>query len=208
MKKILILFLSTILLYSCSKDTSSTNLILNPPPPPPSTYHVGDIGPASGRIVHIPDTQIPFYIESAPNILPRAPWGCKGTLITYTYPQNYSNGQSSIHGFDNTIDITNQCSEINGAAKICGDLVINGFDDWYLPSMSELNMAYQGYSEAVLNSPANGVSGPSGFWWSSNQYNSNTAWVDKRTGDVTQRYTTQDKSDSVWCRIIAVRKFQ
>ena len=41
-------------------------------------------------------------------------------------------------GESNTIEIVNNCSG-NTAAKYCNDLIENGYNDWFLPSLNELN---------------------------------------------------------------------
>ena len=41
-------------------------------------------------------------------------------------------------GETNTIEIVNNCSG-NTAAKYCNDLIENGYNDWFLPSLNELN---------------------------------------------------------------------
>jgi len=61
-------------------------------------------------------------------------------------------------------------SQGNGAyaAKLCDDLVLNGYSDWYLPSKDELNILYQN---------RNAIGGFSGdVYWSSSEYNLNFAW--------------------------------
>ncbi len=74
-----------------------------------------------------------------------APWGCQ----EYNYPGVNQIGLSGADGTaigtgnQNTIDIMNGCSEAGIAARICGDLVLNGYSDWYLPSKDELVLLYQ-----------------------------------------------------------------
>ena len=62
-------------------------------------------------------------------------WGCWGTSIS---------GTSTIIGAGqaNTTLIVNGCSETAKAARICNDLSLNGYDDWFLPSKDELNLMY------------------------------------------------------------------
>lgn len=64
-----------------------------------------------------------------------APYGCYG----YSTP-----GTSTAIGTGqaNTIAILNACGETNIAARVCNDLVLNGFNDWFLPSRDELVQMY------------------------------------------------------------------
>jgi len=45
-------------------------------------------------------------------------------------------------GDDNTNSIVAQQGDGNYAAKLCYDLILNGYDDWFLPSKSELVELY------------------------------------------------------------------
>ena len=55
------------------------------------------------------------------------------------------------------------------AAKLCDDLVFNGFDDWFLPSKDELNLMYVNLKKAGLGGFADGI------YWSSSDYDLYTA---------------------------------
>ena len=61
------------------------------------------------------------------------------------------------------------------AARICYDLVLGGYSDWYLPSKDELNLLY-------INLCANGLGGfvttPSAYayYWSSSETSNSNAW--------------------------------
>lgn len=57
-------------------------------------------------------------------------WGCASTLVSG------ADGDQLRDGPQNTIDIITACSFQNGyAAKLCDELIIDGFDDWFLPSV-------------------------------------------------------------------------
>ncbi len=57
----------------------------------------------------------------------------------------------------------------NYAAKLCADLVLGAYSDWYLPSKDELNKLY-------LNKIAIGGFG-NNYYWSSSEYNINNGWT-------------------------------
>jgi hypothetical protein len=90
-----------------------------------------------------------------------AQWGCYGTAIDST-SVNIGAGQA------NTEAIVSGCSSAGIAAKICSDLVLNGYSDWFLPSLNELNLMFQ---------QRNTIGGfVPDFYWSSSEFNENTAW--------------------------------
>ena len=68
---------------------------------------------------------------------------------------------------------TNSIIAIQGigtyAAKLCADLILGGYSDWYLPSKDELNKLY-------LNKIAIGGFG-NNYYWSSSEYNINNGWT-------------------------------
>jgi hypothetical protein len=92
-----------------------------------------------------------------------SPWGCYGTSITG------ADGTTLGTGIQNTIDILAGCAEAGIAARICGDLVLNGFSDWYLPSIDELNKLY--LNRAVIGGFVNTA------YWSSSETDPNNAWL-------------------------------
>jgi hypothetical protein len=65
-----------------------------------------------------------------------AEWGCTDVVLTG------ADGTALGTGYQNTVDIVAGCSETGIAAKLCADLVLGGYDDWYLPSEEELNRLY------------------------------------------------------------------
>jgi TonB-dependent SusC/RagA subfamily outer membrane receptor len=73
-------------------------------------------------------------------------------------------------GNQNTTDIVRGCPGEGNAAGICSDLELNGYDDWFLPSVDELMLM-----QANLDSK--GLGGfEDTFYWSSTQ-DKHGAWV-------------------------------
>ena len=98
-----------------------------------------------GVIAYILQPSDPGYIAgevhgliAAPSDQGVAEWGCVYTHIGtsfYLYP-NFGTGMA------NTILIVNGCSTPGIAARLCYDLVLNGYNDWFLPSCDELRKLY------------------------------------------------------------------
>jgi hypothetical protein len=140
-----------------------------------SFYSVGDTGPAGG-IVFYDKGYYSFgwrYLEVAPSgwnggaVDPKPLWGCYLTALTGADAAAIGSGQQ------NTIDILSGCTTDGIAAKICNDAVINGFDNWFLPSYSEL---YQLFS---LNASLwfSNLSFASGSYWTSSEIDNQSAIV-------------------------------
>lgn len=90
-------------------------------------------------------------------------WGCYGVRI------NGANGVNIFDGLQNTLDIVANCAEQNIAARLCYDLVLNGYDDWYLPSRSELYTLYE--NKALIGGFIDGSELFPSYYWSSTQDN-------------------------------------
>jgi len=60
-------------------------------------------------------------------------WGCFGTNVSALSP-SFGMGQTNT-----SIMVSNSC---NGAAIVCDTLNYNGYSDWYLPSVNELDSIY------------------------------------------------------------------
>jgi hypothetical protein len=89
-----------------------------------------------------------------------ASWGCWGTYLGTS--ATLGTGQA------NTSLVVNGGGVAGNAACICNELILNGFDDWFLPSKEELNQMY--IQRAVIG----------GFtdnnYWSSTEYGAWDAW--------------------------------
>ena len=78
----------------------------------------------------------------------------------------------------NTIQITKQFKSTGYAAKFADDLVCGGRDDWFLPSKDELDLVFNNIAQnriANNNTPLGSFN--KGFYWTSTDYNNNTAWT-------------------------------
>ncbi len=127
-----------------------------------------------GVIFYIDGTGQHGLIAATSNQSTGAPWGCDGTSIGTSTA--IGSGQA------NTTAIVNGCSTAGIAARLCDDLDLNGYTDWFLPSKDEL---YQMY---VQKSFIPGFTG--GWYWSSSEASSANAYMqDIGTGE--QTYVTK-----------------
>lgn len=111
-----------------------------------------------------------------------AEWGCPSTnLKTMNDVSSYppKNNTDTItnarigDGKRNTDLIVNECHDNFFAAKICKDLNLNGYNDWFLPSRGEL-------FEMFKNLKGSGVGNFNKdfyFYWSSTEHSNFDAWV-------------------------------
>ena len=85
------------------------------------------------------------------------------------------------------------------AAKLCHDLVFNGFDDWFLPSKDELNLLYVNLCKNDL-----GDFDEDSYWSSSEtDFSADYAWRQQFYGGGQQSYGTRDYAH----RIRPIRAF-
>jgi hypothetical protein len=116
---------------------------------------------AGGKIFYIDGTGAHGLIVATVDQGTNLQFGCNTTFLA---------GTSTIMGSgqNNTTVIVSRCSTSGIPARICNDLVLNGYSDWFLPSRDELNQLY-------LQSSIIGGFG-TGTYWSSSEIDSSTAW--------------------------------
>ncbi len=138
--------------------------------PETQTYKAGDTGPAGGLIFYDKgNSQGGWrYLEAAPEETEKAI-----DFWVTPYTQNGSNrellsqttGRAVGDGLKNTQalveDFDKNGGGFNTAVRYCADLQINGFDDWFVPSMDELNWMYGNLFLQGLGGLTNG------WYWSS-----------------------------------------
>jgi uncharacterized protein (TIGR02145 family) len=103
-----------------------------------------------------------FYIDgtgghgliAAPNDQGSAEWGCY-TIVMGAYGTAIGTGQA------NTTAIVSYCNEPGIPARLCNDLVLNGYSDWFLPSVDEMHQLY------LQKSVVGGFSDDNSYWSSS-----------------------------------------
>ena len=77
------------------------------------------------------------YISAAADQATNAPWGCEGTLIL-----EGASPEAIGQGVINTATIVASCATSGISARICDQLTLNGYSDWFLPSLDELTEMY------------------------------------------------------------------
>lgn len=79
-------------------------------------------------------------------------------------------------GESNTENIYFDCINSETAAKICRELELNGFDDWYLPSKDELIVMYNNIGPEASGKLSNIGNFYNAWYWSSTALENFTTW--------------------------------
>ncbi len=121
-----------------------------------------------GKVAYILQPGDPGYVQGQAHGLIAATtdqglaeWGCRGTSIA---------GTTAVIGAGetNTNLITGGCATAGIAARLCSNLSLGGYTDWYLPSANEL-------VKLAINQVLIGGFNNSNYYWSSTQNDSNFA---------------------------------
>ena len=137
---------------------------------------VGDTGPAGGTIVFDAGSVKWWgqYLEAFPLTTGSGlPWSLKPTTSLYpsdTTKRQHIDAKSIGMGRINTSNIVAQSGPGEYAAAFVDNVVINNYDDWFLPSVDELNAVY--FTRAVRGVPKM----PSLPYWTSSENSANYAW--------------------------------
>ena len=111
------------------------------------------------------------YISAAADQATDAPWGCQGTDISGTLSAVGT-------GSANTALIVAGCATSGISARICDQLVLNGYSDWFLPSLDELSEMYTQLDANGFGNFANHT------YWSSTQQSATQAYtIDMNNGN-------------------------
>ena len=147
--------------------------------------NVGDFGPGGGIVFYDAGRN-----QSWGRYLEVSPASCEGVGMPWrvgkkrVYPVAGTAAKSRLiakqvgMGKINTAQIAKQFKGTGYAAKFADDLVCGGKDDWFLPSKDELDLVFNNVAQnriANNNTPLGGFN--KGFYWTSTDYNNNTAWT-------------------------------
>ncbi len=105
-------------------------------------YKIGDTGPAGGLIFYDKKNNRNGwrYLEAAPANTERE------TFMSGDSPYSLGNKNLVGDGFENTQNMMKSIEKkgggIGSAPYYCTNLVVNGFNDWYLPSFDEISLMY------------------------------------------------------------------
>jgi hypothetical protein len=144
-----------------------------------------------GIIVYLDNTGLHGLIAAASDqsTINSTPWGCEGVYI------NGAVGISLGTGLANTTAIVNGCASLNTAARICFNLVLNGYSDWYLPSKDEA---------ALLCTAKQYLNLGGGLYYTSSQYDASAAWYFSQSSC---SFNGGDRTKSFLMTVRAVRTF-
>jgi hypothetical protein len=103
--------------------------------------------------------------------------------------------------YNTNLIVANYGNESN-AAKICYDLVLNGYNDWYLPSLDQLVTIYYNRSLIGAYTPIND------YYWCSTEYDDSEAWfIDFHATSNLGACRCFFNPKNVWMSVRAVRSF-
>ena len=145
----------------------------------PTTYAAGDF--VQGGLYTFTDGGF-AYISAESDQSTNAPWGCKGTFI------GGLSGQIG-QGIANTAAIVAGCATAGIAARLANDLVLNGFSDWFLPSVGELSEMRVKLHNAGLGNFANHT------YWTSFEYDADEAYTINFNNGVTGTHSKGNTSN-------------
>jgi len=127
---------------------------------------------------------------------PIVPWGCFPVALAG------ADGTAIGTGAQNTIDIAAGCAQNGIAADTCANLILNGFNDWFLPSKDELNEMYLKVGQGAAGPNQNIAGFANDIYWSSSEHDSMNSWLQIFT-DGTQYFDQKD----FWLKTRPVRAF-
>ncbi len=181
---------------------------------------VGDIGPAGGVVFYVAPKRQTWgrYMEVAPQNTERIGWPWRKPGYNRNKPIYVNTAAATARvqrvlakavgmGEKNTAKIARHYGNGSYAARYAQNLVVNGYNDWFLPSADELDLMYNRLY-AMVEPLAKFA--PT-YYWTSSEYNLDNAWTQVfRSGQQFDRegwFTEKDTGLSNAMRVRAIRAF-
>ena len=152
---LLLISFTALLLKSCTEGTNDED---------PITYSIGQ-SHAGGIVFYLDDTEQHGLVCASTDQSAAIPWSNGSDINTNAF------GSDIYTGMANTATIVAAQGPGSYAAQICYDLVLNGYDDWFLPSKSECFSMY--FNLAILNDIGDFADE---LYWSSTEASTNNAY--------------------------------
>jgi hypothetical protein len=134
-------------------------------------HYIGELF-GGGIVLWVDNTGQHGLIASLVNVSSGAAWSNIATVLIGSTAQSYWNGET------NSAAIMAQSGHLNSAAKVCDIYTNDGYSDWYLPAIEQVEMIYP--VRYVLNKNIASVPGATIFgdvsYWSSTEFSNNSAW--------------------------------
>jgi hypothetical protein len=136
---------------------------------------IGDLH-AGGRIFYLDPTGCHGLVCTTSNLSSGTIWRVATNVDTFAYGSGLYDGKGNTSAI---IRWQGSCAACN-AAEVCDDATTGGFSDWYLPSISELDLMYKNIGPG--NSLGLGNIGDftittGGNYWSSTEVSASSAWL-------------------------------
>ena len=128
-------------------------------------YQVGDI--VEGGVVFVDDSQERGLVADMSDLPGYYEWGCHGDNLDGAYNSGIG------YGLENTFAIDSLCDDSLIAASVSLAFESNGYEDWYLPSIAELELLYNNLLNQLEIDSQNDNNN---YYWSSTQINENNAF--------------------------------
>ena len=145
-----------------------------------------------GGLIFYTDTANGTGLAAAPRDQGASVWGCTGTSIPG------ASGSAIGTGAQNTAAIVSGCTSQGIAAYVCDTLNLNSYNDWFLPSIGELELLY---SKLHGNSLSGYYSGSD--YWTSTETSANDAYA---YSFAASWYWPTNKGTG-WNRVAPIRSF-
>lgn len=156
-----------------------------------------------GGIVFHLDNSKKYGLVVAENFIGESIWGIEGICLGISNDGSGSKNTETIikNASTEVIEKTffNICYKreikpIMTAARMCSELILNGFNDWFLPSIDDVELLGMTLSPQLLDKSN---------YWTSSEKNANEAWV--QLADVGVCF---EESKSLVAKVLPIRKIK